>query len=297
MGNKNTKYSFGNEAAHFSENFVTTLMALREQKQKEQEFQQKMGLEMRQQKFMSSYYDALKKDREFDNQLAEAKFGVEQRSGYDESMDSLSRVGTLGEDLNKQFDGTFSPFEKDKRYTPKMKEGTAPSYQIGSKRENGKDMQYFYNPKNPTEQIPFGEEYHAPTGNTTVNVDSGEYFDMTKSDDPSRTYDALTKAKWNQEKKKFEVLTADGNKEFTQPELDILKSRLMREIEDKTNNEARRIGKKVKNFYLEFQEYLKDAKNGILTPENIDESVNEDYPDAPTETRDAIKSLLRKRIR
>ena len=158
--------------------------------------------------------------------------------------------------------------------------------------ENGKPMQYFYNPKNPKEQIPFGEEYHSPAGNTTVNVDSGEYFDMTKSDKASKEYNAIQGAKYNPKTEKYEILTGSGTAEFTADQIKTLKSRYITDIENSTNDEARRIGKKVKGFYTKFQAYLNDKS---ITPENIDESVNKDFPDAPSEVRESMKNLLKKR--
>ena len=157
-----------NAAGSFGEGFISTLQSERDRKRKEQEFQQKMGLEMRQQKFMSSYYDALKKDREFDNQLAEAKFGTEQRSGYDESTDSLSPVGTLGEDLNKQFNGTFSPFEEGKRYTPKQGEAGKPNVGVlRSAWDNGFYSDYYGYMDNNGKEVITKVERRNPASNSS----------------------------------------------------------------------------------------------------------------------------------
>ena len=285
----------------FGEGFVKTLQAERKRKDEEKQFNQEMSYKIRQQKMMSDIYTQQRETAMRNQALDEDKFASDERSGYIEmspepNFPALPMLmgGVAGGEKNKDY-SLVKPFQEGKFYTPKQGEQPKGNWKQITVDEDGKPMQYWENP-DTGERRPIGKAYYKPNV-TNINNDSGEYFDLTKSDEPSRTYDALTKAKWNQEKGKFEVLTANGKNEYTQEELETLKSRLMGEIEDKTNNEARRIGKKVKNFYLEFQEYLKDAKNGILTPDNIDETVNMDYPDAPTEVRESIKSLLKKRVR
>ena len=113
-----------NAADSFGEGFLSTLQSEREKKQKEQEFQQKMGLEMRQQKFTNIYRDALIKNMDFDNRLKKSEAESKILSGYVEVPPGspLPRGATkseTGEDLNKQHGsgGLLKPFEEGKFYS------------------------------------------------------------------------------------------------------------------------------------------------------------------------------------
>ena len=113
-----------NALGSFGEGFLSTLQSERDRKQKEQEFQQKMGLEMRQQKFTNIYRDALIKNMDFDNRLKKSEAESKILSGYVEVPPGspLPRGATkseTGEDLNKQHGsgGLLKPFEEGKFYS------------------------------------------------------------------------------------------------------------------------------------------------------------------------------------
>ena len=60
----------------FGEGFVKTLQAERKRKDEEKQFNQEMSYKTRQQDLMSTYYQALEKNMELDNQLARDKFNA-----------------------------------------------------------------------------------------------------------------------------------------------------------------------------------------------------------------------------
>jgi len=166
------KNDFWKGVAGFGEGFLTTLQSERDRKRNELEFNQKMGLEDRQMRLMDKVRQQDFLLRQQNQAMDKEKTEFDITSGYTKNTDSLSSVGELGSNLNKQFNGAFSPFEENQRYTPNTKQAIPPNYELKSLKENGKDMQYWVNPKDPNApKIPFGEQYHQPQKDTVVKID------------------------------------------------------------------------------------------------------------------------------
>ena len=131
-----------------------------------------------------------------------------------------------------------------------------------------------------------------------VSKDKVSYYDLTKSGDAFREYKNLQSGIPVQDpddSNKFGGFKVTmGNKLVTlsQSEIEELKRQKIREIEDATNNESRRINSKVPGFHTTFQALFKVIKS----PDEIDNVVNKNLKGVSSETRDAMKTLLKRRI-
>ena len=126
------------------------------------------------------------------------------------------------------------------------------------------------------------------------------YYDLSKSGDLISKYQDIENAKRipdTEEDKtlrgQYQYMTKEGAGVTLTPEQKSeLKRRIMDDIVLTTDDEARKINSKVNGFYKTFQGFL----NMGLSPDQIDAEVNKYLKEASSETRDAMKTLLKRRI-
>ena len=151
--------------------------------------------------------------------------------------------------------------------------------------------------------------YDRNKGGSGSGNNEGIYFDLTKSDKAFQEYnkfspDNLTAMPRENsgdtdyfypkdEPYKLENGSPIAPKVYNKDQIQTIKGQKIKELENLTDTEARKINEKVPGFFLEFQGLLKEL-NG--NPGKIDATVNRDYKGVPSEISDAMKNLLRKRI-
>jgi len=127
--------------------------------------------------------------------------------------------------------------------------------------------------------------------------DKTPFYDLSKSGDSFREFKNLqsgTPLVVDKGKEgRFNVTLNNKLTEVSQSEIEELKSQKIREIEDNTDNEARKINSTVPGFFDAYQSFLSILKKN---PEGINSLVSKTLKGMSSTTIDAMKTLLRRRI-
>ena len=303
---------FGKFIGGFGESFVKTLESDRKRRKEENEFNQQMAYKYRQQNLMNIHYQEQEKRlqeseaREKDLQ----ELGV--RSQYQEispepNMPLLPIMmgGVAGGERNKNFDA-LKPFQEGKFYAPKQEKGKN-NFEFKSKYnpKRGVNEIFWVDKNNPNaEPKYYGDEKPDKTG-SGGDGDKGVFFDVSKSNDLLNEYSRFGKDNLIRSDDgatywlKDEGYTRTGDKLtpktfYTPEQIKAKKGTLMKKIETETNEEARKIGEKVKGFYSLYQAAINEMVKTKRT--DVDSYVNENYGDVRAEIREILKTQLKKRI-
>jgi len=269
--------------------------------------------------FGETFNYTLNNERRLQQQQAQFNQEMEYRnrqSGLDqdyrrENID-LTKEGGIADMLGKGFKldeqtPEATVYGKGFDYPPEEPQKMRPLFDITQTFPNEQGTPTVYGiSKDTLEQFPLGTDYSELTQRMNANKGDKEkeektpYFDLTKSGDLFSKYQDIESAERIPDTEKDETLrgqyqymTKDGAGVRISPTQKAeLKRRTMDDLTLAADNEARQINSKVPGFYSTYQALL----NMVDKPEDIDRVVNENLGSASVETRDAIKTLLRRRI-
>lgn len=260
----------------FGESFNQTISELRRLREQREQFDQEMGfrerqlgLEQQRIEQTARYYDYLDKNLDLQKQGDIAGMYKEGFTPDTETPD----VNVFGQGFDFPKPAPPEPVEQF----------------LGSQVRSG-IMEYMYG--YPQE----GDDVITKVDRTTIPSDiltpkeKTPYYDLTGSGEAFNKYKELQSGVPTE--KGFNVTLGGKPIALTQKELESLKSQHIKNIELATDDEARKINSKVPGFYSTFQALL----NIIESPNEIDSKVNEYLGGSSVETRDAIKTLLKRRI-
>lgn len=248
-----------NFSDQFGESFIRTLEMDKQMRQRQEEFNRQMQFENRQLNFLQDYR----------NKSLEA----ERNAPFETSTGDV-----YTKDFSKQL-WQAPPMQPKPLTQSRLK-----NYQGGVIEE-----QYQISPEG--EVITGYENIFSPDRSDKKNEeDKTPYYDLTKSGLAFNQYKELQSGVPTEQG--FNLFLQDKPTTLTQKDLEGLKKQKIKDIEIATDNEARQINSKVPGFYSTFQGLL----NTISKPEDIDREVNKYLSQVSTETRDAMKTLLKRRI-
>lgn len=248
---------------NFSESFLSTIDRERKLAQNREQFQQQMAFRNRQLDFLSVYRQSL-------IEQGDTRLGINQGN-----LDARNR-------------------EQDFRELPVEPK---PIKQLLRTERGGGVISDFFGFDVGTDEediVTSINRRNLPKG--TEDKEKIPFFDLSKSGDAFREFRNLqsgTPLAVNEgEEGKFNVTLNNKLTEVSQSEIEELKRQKIREIEDNTNNEARRINSTVPGFFDAFQAFFRKIKS----PEEINSVVSKELKDMSSTTIDAMKTLLKRRI-
>lgn len=301
--------NWNNFNQQFGESFIRTLDRERTLRQQQEEFNRKMQFENRQLDF------SIKRNEEYQNYLN----STNQRQGYESFLQNFAPESTLGTGRENPRTGNFDYGENGMLSTPVFKEKDIEKGYGGLDVPEGNYIRPSLLPQTPKQEgiertitdytdpnkpvifgiTDSGKKIELGTGAPKTSKggknqgDKTPYYDLTKSGELFNKYQDINRAERDNLTGSYQYMTKEGTGVILSPTQKAeLKTRTISDLEEATNNEARKINSKVPGFYSTYQALL----NMIEKPEEIDTKVNEYLKDASSETRDAIKTLLKRRI-
>ena len=247
-----------NVGKNFGEAFLSTIDRERKLRQDQQQFNQSMAFKERQLNFLDAYRNSL--------------VGVQQGN-----LDARNREQDFRE---------IPPPSK-----PITETSLEPLFggMVEVKREDGKVIDY-------------GSHYKQ--SKTETEEEKTPLYDLSGSGKAFNEYREFESTMARDETGDYDVL---GEKNLISgSQVRGLKQAKLQAVKDATDNEARKITQKVPNFYGSFQRIMGGVGKGLkikstgeiiqITKDNIDKVVNKLMKNESSETRDAMKTLLKRRI-
>jgi len=250
-------------SSNFTEAFLSTVDRERKLKQRREEFNQELKFRNRQLDFLNIYRNSL--EQQADERIEQNRI-QEKRLREQFEFDKLPKEPEPIKQLLKteENNGILSDFF---------------GFDIGTDEE---DIITSINRRNLPKK--------------TDKKDQIPFFDLSKSGDAFREFKNLQSGIPLEvdegEEGRFNVTLNNKLTELSQSEIEELKKQKIREIEDNTNNEARRINSTVPGFFDAFQAFFRKIKS----PEEINSVVSRELKGMSSTTIDAMKTLLKRRI-
>ena len=270
------KYNTGSQ---FDEFFMNAFQFQQSLNEKRATRTQDINFKLRQLSLLSDYYDDIDKRSQRNADLrSDEGLGRLYGQGFTDTQEGQTP------DINVFDQGLTSPVIEQKQ------EGIERTI---TKNINGKPV--IFGVTDSGGLIDLGEKYYQPKSDKTT-TEKTPFYDLTKSGKAFNEYKGLTgsnvKSTGDED---FEVITEKGNVEFTKTELETVKGQKIKQIEETTNNEARKINSTVPGFYNSYQELLRIIPKRA-TKEQINNIVNKELKGMSSTTMDAMKTLLKRRI-
>ena len=249
---------------NFGEAFLSTMARERKLKQEQEQFNQQMSFRSRQLKFLNNYREGLLADQDAQEKRLQTRLDFDIEQSKITKPIEQARTKPLGGGIIEE------RFFKDAQGNETI---TGYESLISPDRSGGKDK------------------------------DKTPLYDLSGSGKVFNEYKEFEKTAERTE----EGIDVVGQKDLMSPtQFEGMKGGKLQAVIDATDNEARKINSKVPSFYGTFQTIMGGVKNGLkikstgeviqITKDNVDKVVNKLMKNESSETRDAMKTLLKRRI-